>query len=100
MKQLLLTLALAIPAIGFSQIDHVNFHKHMDSLDVKYSADVYDMIIVCQEYDISFKELNRKVRELYREYNKDAVAIRNQYGFATTSNNRNKTWGKYNFTHR
>lgn len=94
MKNLLLTLALSIPAIGFSQIDFVNYHKHMDSLDVKYSTDVYDMILVCQEYDISFRELKRKVDELYRKYQEDAVAIRNQYGFATTPNNRNKAWNK------
>lgn len=92
MKKLLLTLAVAIPTIGFGQIDFVNFHKHMDSLEVKYSKDVYDLALLCQEYDISFREFNRKWNLLYRQYNADAINIRHRYGFITTRGNKNKSW--------
>ena len=92
MRKLLLTLALIVPTIGFSQIDFVNFHKHMDSLEVKYTDDVYELALLCQEHDISFREFNRKWSLLYREYTSDTRIVRNRFGFPTTSNNRNKTW--------
>ena len=92
MKKLLLTLSVLVPAIGFGQIDFVNFHKHQDSLEVKYTEDVYNLTLLCQEHDISFREFSRKFNLLYQGYLDDSRVVRNRFGIPTSRLNKNKSW--------